>query len=159
MRIVSKSLLLNKSNLFYEVVFKNRLLLSQPYAKKGPRLSKVVAFWSLEVLGLQKAFSVYQVRALRKPFYVPTQARLELGGKAGPSFLYAYRKEGIFGIPYLKYFFVYSSMRNLKIEPLSSVDAFQSENRLFYGMGPTFLTLGQSSLLGSIWLSLYKILL
>ena len=144
---------------FFQSSFQNRLILAQTYGKKGARLPKMIGFWSLEVLALQKAFSTYQVRQLRKRFYVPASAQTHLCGKAGPDFLYAYLKEGLSAVPYLKYFFVYGALRNLKIEPLSSVDCFQSETRVFYGMGPTYLTLQTPGALASIWLSLYKILL
>jgi len=67
------------------------------------RYSKINGFWSLEIMTLQKAF------------YAPYSSNVILYKKSVNLFLYNFMKEGLFSIPYLKYFFVVSRIQNLKL--------------------------------------------
>jgi len=145
-----KVLNLNKNNLYILNLSKNNL----------NRYSKISGFWSLEIMTLQKAFFTYKLKKLRKAFYAPYSSNVILYKKSVNLFLYNFMKEGLSSIPYLKYFFVVSSIRNLKIEPLSTFEFFNLENNIFYNIGEFFLIFKkQKKSLSNLWLSLYKVLL
>lgn len=154
---LKKSTILNVQTLL-EIKNTNALSVSSLNAKNIVRFSKITEFWALEIVTLQKSFFNYKVKNLRKIFYMPYSSSVVVQNKNLICFIYNFMKESLSCTPYLKYFFIYQSVRNLKIEPLSIFGALASENRLFYLIGNLFLLLKTKSKKNQLWLSMYKLL-
>ena len=138
---------------------KTKLLIVNLNNQTLDRYSKIISFWSLEILSLQKAFFSYKLKELRKSFYLPYSIVTNLNKKNILVFLYNFLKEGIFLIPHLFYFFIFKSLRNLRLESVSALSFFNIENKIFYNIGNFYMSLKKNNLDNVIWLSLYKILL
>ena len=155
--LIKKSTILHVQTLL-EINNTNTLSISNLNTKNLIRFSKITEFWALEIVTLQKSFFKYKIKNLRKVFYTPHGSSVVLYNKNLISFLYNFMKESLASTPYLKYFFVYQTLRNLKIEPLSIFGSLSIENQLFYLIGNFFLLLKKKKLGNQTWLSMYKLL-
>lgn len=155
--LIKKSTILDVQTLL-EINNTNKLSISSLNTKNLIRFSKITEFWALEIVTLQKSFFNYKVKNLRKTFYMPYSSSVVLYSKNLISFLYNFMKESLASTPYLKYFFIYQTLRNLKIEPLSIFGSLSTENRLFYLISNLFLLLKKKHLGNQTWLSMYKLL-
>ena len=138
---------------------KTKMLILNLNKKTSDRYSKIASFWSLELLTLQKAFFSYKLKQLRKSFFLPYSVNSSLNKKAMINFLYNFLKEGLFSISHLMYFFIFVSLRNVRLESSSTLSFFNSETKLFYNIGDFYLILKKNNLSNTLWLSLYKIIL
>lgn len=154
---------LKKSNIIniYKLISINqtKLFILNLNKKTSDRYTKIASFWSLELLSLQKAFFSYKLKQLRKSFYLPYSCTTSLNKKVMLQFLYNFLKEGIFSISHLLYFFVFISLRNIRLESSSTFSFFNSENKIFYNIGDFYLILKKTNVSNTLWLSLYKMIL
>ena len=138
---------------------KNKLSIFTTEKKKTKRDVRINMFWSLEIITLQKAFFKYKLKKARKSFYAMQGITCTLHKKSINLFLFSFLQNALFSIPYLNFFFISSSLRNVKIETISIFDFIKQNYKLFYNVTDSFVTLKTNSIINSSWLSLYKILL
>jgi hypothetical protein len=156
--ILKKSNEHNLNSLVY--LNKKKISLTTPEKKNIKRDVKLKMFWSLEILTLQKAFFTYKLTKARKSFYSLKGSTSNITKKRGLFFLYSFMKTSLCSIPYLNYFFIATSLRNLKIEGVSVFDFIKQNYKLFYNLIDFYLTYKtKNTILTSIWLSSYKIIL
>ena len=138
---------------------KKKLSLFTSEKKKTKRDVRINMFWSLEVITLQKAFFKYKLKKARKSFYAVQGIYSQMQNKKVTLFLFVFMQKSLFSTPYLKFFFIVNSLRNLKIETISIFDFVKQNYKLFYNVTDSFVNLKKNDLTSSIWLSLYKVLL
>lgn len=151
----------SQNNNIQKFIFLNdkEILISNLIKTNTKRNIKLKNFWSIELMTLQKAFFKYKFNKARKSFYSIQGSFCNLRKKNIFLFFYNFMKDNLYSVPYLKYFFIIKSLRNLKLEVFSIFDFFKLNSKVFHNITDFYITLKRKKMNTILWLSLYKIVL